>query len=203
MAGLHVDENWHELGEIRYDIISDVSLARACVKAANRGGMPSKMVDYQGFPLDSGTLTANAFFNPDGEIPLMIVANNIYHDFDRTRLMGELVAAQAVSQGKRVIVLAVGGLSNSEFRDGRPFAEDAIASATEDDWNQRILKTIESRNLDELMRQLPDYRAQAKVEMGFKHCAFAVGAMGGRLGQSKVYAYGPQYGCGAAVVRLL
>lgn len=203
MAGLHVDENWHELGEIRYDITSDVSLARACVKAANRGGMPSKMVDYQGFPLDSGTLTANAMLNPDGEIPLMIVANNIYHDFDRTRTMGELVAAQAVSQGKRVVVLAVGGLSGSEFRDSRPFADDAIASATEDDWNQRILKTIESRNLDELTRQLPDYRTQAKVEMGFKHFAFAIGAMGGRLGKAKVYAYGPQYGSGAAVVRLL
>lgn len=203
MAGLHVDENWHELGEIRYDITSDVSLARACVKAANRGGMPSKMVDYPGFPLDTGTLTANAMLNPDGEIPLMIVANNIYHDFDRTRTMGELVAAQAVSQGKRVVVLAVGGLSGSEFRETRPFAEDAIANATEDDWNQRILKTIESRNLDELMRQLPDYRTQAKVDMGFKHFGFAIGAMGGRLGKAKVYAYGPQYGSGAAVVRLL
>ncbi len=203
MAGLHVDENWHELGEIRYDITSDVSLARACVKAANRGGMPSKMVDYPGFPLDTGTLTANAMLNPDGEIPVMIVANNIYHDFDRTRTMGELVAAQAVSQGKRVVVLAVGGLSGSEFRESRPFAEDAIVSATEDDWNQRILKTIESRNLDELMRQLPDYRTQAKVDMGFKHFGFAIGAMGGRLGKAKVYAYGPQYGSGAAIVRLL
>ena len=76
-------------------------------------------------------------------------------------------------------------------------------SATDDDWNKRILKLIEAREVDELQRHLPDYIAQARVDMGFKHFAFALGALGGRLGQAEVYAYGPQYGSGAAVVRLL
>ena len=39
--------------------------------------------------------------------------------------------------------------------------------------------------------------------MGLKHFAFALGALGGRLGRAEVYAYGPQYGSGAAVIRLL
>ncbi len=203
MAGLHVDDNWHELGELRYDMVSDVSLARACVRAAQRAGIASKLVDYQGFPIDSGTLTANTLANPEGLIPALVLANNLYHDFDKTRTLGELAAAQAAAQGKRVVVLAVGGLSGSEFRDQRDFADDQIASSTDDDWNRRILKLIESRDIDELMRQLPDYRAQARADMGFKHFAFALGALGGRLGQAEVYAYGPQYGSGAAVVRLL
>ncbi len=203
MAGLHVDENWHAEGEIRYDVTTDVSLARACVRAAQRAGIASKLVDYAGFPIDSATLVANNLVNPEGRFPTLVVANNLYHDFDRTRLLGELTAAQATAQGKRVAVLVLGGLSGSEFRDDRPFDEDPIVSATEDDWNRRILELIEARDVEGLLRQLPDFIAQAKADMGFKHLAFALGAAGGRLGQAQVYAYGPQYGAGAAVVRLL
>jgi ABC-type branched-subunit amino acid transport system permease subunit/aromatic ring-opening dioxygenase catalytic subunit (LigB family) len=202
-TGLHVDENWHELGELRYDITTDVSLARACVRAAQRAGIRSKLVDYAGFPIDSGTLTAQALANPEGAFPLLVVANNLYHDAERTRTLGEIVAAQAAAQGKRVVVFAVGELSGSQFRDARPLAEDALASATDDEWNRRILKLIGSRELDELQRQLPDYVAHAKVDMSFKHFAFALGALGGRLGAAEVYAYGPQYGSGAAVLRLM
>ena len=203
MTGLHVDENWHELGEVRFNLTTDVSLARACVRAAQRAGIGSKLVDYAGFPIDSGTLTATLLTDPEGRLPTLVVANNLYHDFAKTRTLGELVAAQSVAQGKRVVVLAVGGLSGSEFRDDRPFSDDRIASATEDDWNRRILKLIANRDADEVLRQLPDYVREAKVDMGFKHFAFALGALGGRLGKTEVYAYGPQYGGGAAVVRLL
>ncbi len=203
ITGLHVDENWHEFGEMRYDITTDVSLARACMKAANRAGVHSKLVDYAGFPLDSGTLSVNALVNGDGLFPTLIVANNLYLDYEKTRSLGELAAAQATAQGKRVVVLAIGELSGTTFRDERPLAEDKVATATDDDWNRRMLKLIEQRELDELARQLPDYLAQAKVDMGFKHFAFALGALGGRLGKAKVLAYGPQYGNGAAVVRLL
>ena len=203
MTGLHVDENWHEFGELRYDITTDVSLARACMKAANRAGVQSKLIDYPGFPVDSGTLSVHAQINPDGTYPVVMLANNLYHDADRTRALGELVAAQATAQGKRVVVLAVGELSGSLFRDHRALEDDAIASATDDAWNRRILTLIERRELEELARVLPDFRAQAKPDMGLKHFAFALGALGGRLGQARVLAYGPQYGSGAAVVRLL
>lgn len=202
-SGLHVDENWHEFGGLRYDMTSDVSLARACVRAAQRAGVRSKLVDYAGFPIDSGTLTAQALANPEGTFPSLVVANNLYHDAERTRSLGEIVAAQATAQGKRVVVLAVGELSGTQFRDERPLADDAIAATTDDEWNRRILKLLESRELEELQRQLPDYVADARVDMGFKHFWFALGALGGRLGAAEVYAYGPQYGTGAAVIRLL
>jgi 2-aminophenol/2-amino-5-chlorophenol 1,6-dioxygenase subunit alpha len=100
-------------------------------------------------------------------------------------------------------VLGVGGLSVSEFRDQRPFSEDKVANTLEDEWNRRVLKWIENRDLEELMRQLPDYIRESRVDMGFKHLAFALGALGGRLGKTEVYAYGPQYGSGAAVIKLL
>ncbi len=203
ITGLHVDENWHEFGEMRYDITTDVSLARACAKAANKAGVRSKLVDYAGFPIDSGTLSVNALVNAHSAIPMVTLANNLYLDYEGTRRLGEVAAAQATAQGKRVVVLAVGELSGTAFRDDRPLEGDKVASATDDEWNRRILSLIEQRELEELARQMPDYIAQAKVDMGFKHFAFALGALGGRLGEVKVLGYGPQYGNGAAVVRLL
>lgn len=203
MTGLHVDENWHELGEIRYDITTDVSMARACARSAEQLGIASKLVNYEGFPLDSATVSANALVNPRGLIPTVVVANNLYHDFDRTRVLGSIVAEEAEKQGKRVAVLVLGGLSGSEFRADKPFAEDAIASTLDDEWNRRMLKWIEERDVDGLLRDLPTFLSQARGDMGFKHMAFALGALGGRLGHAKVLAYGPQYGSGAAVVRLL
>lgn len=202
MTGLHVDENWHELGEIPYDLTSDASLAKACVRAAKRAGIASKRVNYDGFPIDSATLTANALLNPKGEWPLMVVANNLYHDFERTRDLGELVAQQADLQGKRVAVLVLGGLSGREWHDERALSEDAIASASDDAWNRRLLQAIEQRDISELMRLIPDFVSQAQGDMGLKHLAFALGAMHGRLGHTKVYAYGPQYGSGAVVAKL-
>ena len=202
MAGLHVDENWHELGEMRYDLITDVSMARACVRTARRLGIASKLVDYDGFPIDSATVAANALVNPQGLIPNVIVANNLYHDFEQTRILGGIVAEEAENQGKRVAVLVLGGLSGSEFRDDRPLEQDAIASSVEDDWNRRMLKLVEGRDIDALLRELPSFIAQARGDMGLKHLAFALGALGGRLGAAKVYAYGSLYGSGAAVARL-
>lgn len=202
LAGLHVDDNWHEFGEMRFDLTTDVSLARACVRASQRAGIASKLVDFQGFPIDSATVSANKLVNAEGVVPTLVVANNLYHDFERTRTLGELTAAQATAQGKRVVVLALGGLSGSEFRDQRAFSDDAISSPMEDDWNRRVLKLVEANDVEEILRQLPDFTAQARVDAGFKHFAFALGALGGRLGKTKVYAYGPQYGSGAAVVKL-
>jgi 2-aminophenol/2-amino-5-chlorophenol 1,6-dioxygenase alpha subunit len=203
MSGLHADENWHEYGEIPFDLTTDVSLAKACVRAALQAGIASKRVDYNGFPLDSATLMVNALLNPDGRWPTLIVSNNLYYGFDRTRELGELVARQADLQGKRVAVLALGGLSGNEWRDERALADDAIASVTDDNWNRRLLQCLEQRDLSELQRMAPDFIAQAKGDMGLKHLAFALGAMHGRLGEVKVYAYGPQYGAGAVVAKLL
>lgn len=86
---------------------------------------------------------------------------------------------------------------------GGPTADDRKASATADEWNRGVLKLIASRDADELLRQLPEYVREAKVNVGFKHSALALGALGGRLGRAGVYAGGPQYGSGVAVIRLL
>jgi ABC-type branched-subunit amino acid transport system permease subunit/aromatic ring-opening dioxygenase catalytic subunit (LigB family) len=200
MSGLQVDENWHELGTLRFDLRSDTSLARACVKGCIDAGISARAVDYDHFPIDIGTISVNAQINPQGQIPVVIAANNLYHDWDTTRKLGEIAVGCAIEQGKRVAIIAIGGLSGTTFRDERPFESDAIAGEADDGWNRQVLAKIEAGQLAELLAEIPLYVRDARVDMGFKHFAWLLGALGGELKGASVLGYGPAYGSGAAVI---
>jgi 2-aminophenol/2-amino-5-chlorophenol 1,6-dioxygenase subunit alpha len=55
-TGLHVDENWHEYGELPFDMRTDTELAEASIGATDSYGIRSKGVDYDAFPVDTGTI---------------------------------------------------------------------------------------------------------------------------------------------------
>jgi ABC-type branched-subunit amino acid transport system permease subunit/aromatic ring-opening dioxygenase catalytic subunit (LigB family) len=200
ISGLHVDENWHEYGNLRYDLRIDVNLAKACVLAATEAGIKSKLVDYDAFPIDTGTIVANAFLNPEKELPVLIAANNLYHNFDTTRRLAELAVEQAIAQGKRVAVVVVGGLSGSTFREEIDPAQDRIVSQSDDTWNRDILRLLEQARVEELNAEVGNFAQQARADMGLKHLAWLLGALGGRYRKAIVHAYGATWGAGAAVV---
>ena len=202
MQGEHVDDNWHEYGALPYDIRIDTALTAAILEATPAVGVRSKGVDYDGFPLDTGTIVANHFLNRDGRASLTVAANNLYHDWHTTEQLGRVAASQAEAMGRRVAVIGVGGLSGSFFRDTIDIASDHIASAAEDEWNRRMLGHLERGELDAFRAACPDYARAAKVDMGFKHCAFVMGALDWRCTGATVHGYGPLYGAGGAVVSL-
>lgn len=197
-TGLHVDENWYDYGDLEMDLRADVGLTHACIDAANKAGIRSKPVDYPDFPIDTGTIVANAFLNPGGAIPAIVAANNLYHDFDTTKTLAALAADQANLQGKRAAVIAVGGLSGSYFDRKIDIAEDRIVR-DEDDASNRVLLDAMTSGSAALEAELPDYLAKAKGDMGMKHLAWILGGTGGFSGAT-VHGYGPTYGAGAAVV---
>ncbi|MEZ5741625.1 MAG: hypothetical protein R3E68_20825 [Burkholderiaceae bacterium] len=201
MSGLQVDENWHELGTLRFDLRTDTNLARACVRACVAQGITSRPVDYDGFPIDIGTIAVNAMVNANGSIPTVIASNNLYHDWERTRKLGSIAAGCAIEQGKRVVVIGIGRLSGTLFRDERPFADDQIASEADDSWNRQIMATLERGALEDLANELPGYVRDAKADMGLKHLAWILGAIGDEFRGAEVLAYGSTYGAGAAVIR--
>ena len=200
VAGLHVDENWYDYGDLPFDIRIDRELALACIAATPEIGVSSKPVDYDGFPVDTGTIVAQGFVNADGRLPSVLTSNNVYHDGALTEKLGALAAATAHGQGKRAAVLGIGGLSGSIFRDEIDIADDHIAA--DDDWNRTILSLIEDADVGALRDKLPAFAAEAKVDMGFKHFAWLLGALGGGIAGATVHAYGPTYGAGAAVIAL-
>ncbi len=111
-----------------------------------------------------------------------------------------MAVASAIEQGKRVVVLAIGGLSGTLFRDERPLEQDRIANEADDSWNRQILQKMEQGDVEGLLGEIPLYVRDAKADMGFKHFAWLLGCVGGELKGAKVLAYGPAYGSGTAVV---
>ena len=200
VRGLHVDESWYEYGEIDYDIEIDTELAEACIGGCRSLGIKGRGVDHDGFPMDTGSVVANRFLNANGACTVVMTANNLYHDWERTLKLGEMAANQAVRLGRRVAVVGVGGLSGSAFRHEIDPADDRIASTSEDAWNRRMLDLMVKGDASALKAQSADYAREARADMGFKHFAWVLGAMGGRFHSATVHAYGPIYGSGAAVV---
>jgi len=200
LKGIHVDENWHEYGDLPFDINIDTELAIGAVESANAAGIKSKSVNYDQFPIDTGTIVASNFLNPEGNYPLMIASNNLYHDWDLTEQLGQIVRNVSNEQSKRVTVVGIGKLSGSFFRHQIDEAQDKIVSEEDDDWNKKMLNLISDGEMEKFFELCPEYAKEAKVEMGFKHMAFIKGALGDQLTGGKVHAYGPVYGAGAAVI---
>ena len=200
-TGIHVDENWYEFGDLPYDIHADTELAHACVAGSPRLGVHARGVNYEGFPIDTGTVVACSLLGVGGALrPLVVASNNLYHDADTTERLGALAAACADEQGKRVAVIGIGGLSGSLFRTEIDPRADRIASTEDDRWNQRVLQLIESGDVGQLRRVVPEFAVQARADMGFKHFHGVLGALKGRFTGARVHGYGPVYGSGAAVV---
>lgn len=201
VSGLHVDENWYELGDLPFDLAIDTELAAACIAATPRIGVRSKGVDYDGFPIDTGTLVASGFLDPAARLPLLLASNNLYHDWQRTEALGRLAADEAARLGRRYAVVGVGGLSGGVFRTELSFAQDRISSPEDDAANRALLAEIEAGDGDRLRRFCQDYAGRARADMGMKHLAFVLGALGDGFRGGQALAYGPAYGAGAAVVQ--
>ena len=199
--GVHVDENWYEYGDQPFDLHADTELAHACVAASARVGVHARGVNYDAFPMDTGTIAACALMDiGTPERPLVMASNNLYHDTKLTERLGTLAADCATEQGKRAAVIGIGGLSGSMFRDQIDVRNDRLASDQDDQWNQRVLRLIESGDVAQLRRQLPEYATQARADMGFKHFFWILGALHGRFSGARVHGYGPLYGTGGAVI---
>ena len=199
--GIHVDENWYEYGDLPFDLSIDTALAHRLVEETRALGIAAKGVDYDGFPIDAGTVAAHAFLDPGKRYPLVIAANNLYHDYETTRRLGAMAAREAIRMGRRVAVVGIGDLSGSTFTREIDVAGDHVASTADDEWNRRVLERMAAGEPRAVQALVAGAGAAVKVDMGFKHFAWLAGAMGERWsGGATVHAYGPVYGGGAAVV---
>ncbi len=117
-----------------------------------------------------------------------------------TAEIARIATEQARILDRKIAVVGVGGLSGSFFRHEIEIADDHIATDTEDKWNRKILDLVAAGDIDTLQKLWPDYSKEARVDMGFKHMSFILGALGNRYGSAELLEYGPLYGTGAAVI---
>lgn len=199
MTGRFVDPTWHELGHIDWRITVDVPVTEKAVPATSEFGVTSRGVDYDAFPIDSGTIVFSQSVNTN-DVPLVLTSNNLYHDWGTTQNIARTAVDAALSAGHDVSVVGMGGLSGSIFREGIDFDEDRIHSPEEDQANQKLLDLLVSSDTQAIESYVPEYNEAARADMGMKHLGFILGALGGSYSSAEVLGYGPLGGSGGAVV---
>jgi 2-aminophenol/2-amino-5-chlorophenol 1,6-dioxygenase alpha subunit len=203
-TGLHVDENWYDLGNLPYDFRTDVELARRTIDLGTAAGLQVRPVDYEGFPVDTGTLVALNFLNPKNGIPVVCISCNIYSGRDEELKLGQAAADAVRALGRRAVVVASTGLSGHYFTREITDDEDRIVNEQDDVENRRLLDLMTAGKCIEAMDLVPEYATKAGADMQFKGYYWLMGAIGsGRVRSKvlgKVLGYGSIWGSGAAVV---
>jgi len=198
--GLHVDENWYELGDFPFALQVDAALGTRAAEIASSLGLATKTVNYEGFPLDTGTLVALRFLNPDSAIRVSVVSCNMYAGQADSLTLGRAMRQAIAESGKRAVAVACTALSARFFTEEIDPRTDRVSRVEDDAWNRRVLDLIaQGRNADVLTLSA-EYAQAATADMGFKAFAWLMGVLGTPATAGNVLAYGPIWGTGAAVV---
>jgi 2-aminophenol/2-amino-5-chlorophenol 1,6-dioxygenase alpha subunit len=205
LTGLHVDENWYELCDLPFAFDVDVALAGRLAEAATGAGYQTKLIDYDGFPVDTGTIVAHRLLTEGAgrQLAAGMVSCCVYSDFADTERLARTLAAAVAADGVPTATVVVSGLSGRYFTTDIDSREDHVSSPDDDRWNRRVLDLLAAGRIDELTRLAPEYAAACKVDMGLKGLAWLRG-MGAAVEGKKatLHAYGALHGTGAAVVEL-
>ncbi len=201
----HVDEEFHELGSIPYEFKMDSELARGIVAAGEKRGLHMRLVDYQGFPIDTGSVVALKLANPKQKIPAVIFSSNIYSDRAETVVLGKAVLDTLKAQKKTAVAITISTLSNRLHANFIDAKNDKIHSLKDQEWNLKILEFLEKGRLEDVAQLSRQIHKEARVKKvnNFKPFWWLSSVMGAHNRyQGEVWAYETVYGTGSAVVSL-
>lgn len=200
LKGFHVDENWYEFGKLEFDFNIDQRFAEKMADTVQRAGHKTRLVDFNGFPVDTGSIVADTLVNPN-KLPTAIVANNVYCDYENTRNFAALLCEALEQDGTPTALVAISGLSGRYFTHPIDMREDTIRESSDDKWNQTMLNHWAAGEFDNAEAKIPQFAKEARVDMGFKAYAFLRGFVPeGFSNPAKVLGYSAIYGTGGAVV---
>lgn len=202
---VHVDELFHDLGSIPYTFRIDADFAHTWRDCAEKRGLKARTVNYRGFPIDTGSVTALKLLNPENAIPAVIASSNVYADRAETVVFAKATLDALAKSGKTAAVVSVMSLSNRLFTDFIDPADDHIHSDKDDEWNRKLLQFLAEGRLEDtaqLSRQIHRQIRVSKV-VNFKPLWWLSTVMGGHNAhRGEVLAYEPVMGTGASVVAL-
>ncbi len=203
---VHVDELFHALGSIPYELRIDREFAERWRDAAIARGLASRTVSYHGFPIDTGSVVALKLLNPDNRLPAAIVSSNIYSDRAETVVLGKATRDAIAASGKKAAIVVVSTLSNRIFTDWIDPLEDRIHSPKDDEWNRKLLEFLAAGRLEDTAQLSREIHRQIRIHkvVSFKALWWMSAVMGQHNRyRGQVHAYAPVYGTGSAVVSLV
>jgi 2-aminophenol/2-amino-5-chlorophenol 1,6-dioxygenase alpha subunit len=203
--GQHVDENWYDIATLKFDLNVDTKLASSLVTALTFEGYQARSVDYEGFPIDTGTIVAESLLNKPvmnkSQIPVSILSSCVYSDYNETKKLGTLARQVLADLPGASAIVVVSGLSGRFFTQEIDLREDHISDANDDELNKQLLRGLTLGQWSYDQKDIASYCKATKADMGLKALAFLEGA--GLAGPGKQLiqkAYGAIYGTGAAVM---
>jgi len=200
-----VDHDFHDLGSIHYSFEIDTEFAHAWDEANKMRGLQSRCVNYEGFPIDVGSVVALTLLNPKNTIPAVIVSSNMYANRSETTVLAKSCLDVIMQQGKRAVAVTAMSLSNRMFTDFIDPKDDTMHSLKDDEWNRKILEFLEEGRLEDVGQLSRTIHQQIRVQkvVAFKPMWW-LSAMNGNRNDltGQVLAYEAIHGAGGAVVHL-
>ncbi len=198
VSGLHVDENWHDLPDMPFDFKVDKSFAEKLSAVVAKNGYQTRLIDYKGFPVDTGTIVADLLLNK-GRFSVGMVSCCVYSDYDDTTKMFQIMREVIEQDSKKTAIVAISQLSGRFFTTDIDLREDQIRDAEDDKWNQKLLTCLQEGRYSDLEKLRDEYSKTCKVDMGLKVMAVLKG-LDLLRNPAKVQSYEAVYGTGNAVV---
>ena len=201
ISGVHVDASWHQLCEIPFALKVDTAFAGQMAAAATEAGFHTQAINYEGFPIDTGTIVANQLINRHG-LPTGMVSSWLYAGYEHTVKFGQSLFDVFASDSTPTAVIAISSLSGNYFPTDIDPREDHISRPEDDEWNRRIIALLASGAYGEADLLVPTYAKTCRAEVGFKALAFlrGIGAAREKHGANCLQ-YGAIHGTGAAVLQ--
>ncbi len=200
----HVDQEFHELGSMKYSFETDMDLANHYDEQGRKRGLHCRLVSYKGFPVDTGSIVAIKLLNPDNRFKVGIVSCNMYADRAETVVLGKAAADAIRVSGRRVAPIAVTCFSNRFHTEDVLPEDDHIASMMDDEWNQKLLELLAIGRLEDVAQLARTFASQAHADNKLKALWWLSAVMGQHNRYSgDVLEYQPVFGTGSAIVSLI
>jgi 2-aminophenol/2-amino-5-chlorophenol 1,6-dioxygenase alpha subunit len=168
--------------------------------------LSARGIDYDGFPIDTGSVVAHQLLNQRAGRPTCVLSSNVYADRAETVVLGKSVADAIEASGLRVALVVVSTLSNRLFTDWVEPADDRVHSLKDDEWNRKMLEFLGQGRLEDTAQLSREVHRQIRVPkvVNFKALWWLSAAMGAHNDyDGTVHAYGGLHGTGSAVVGLV
>ncbi len=202
-----VDEEWHDLGSVPYEIKIDSDFSHAYKDSAEKRGLEVRTVDYDGFPVDTGSVVLQKLVNPDNQFLSSIVSSHVYADRAETVVLGKAARDALVQTQKTAAVFVVSSFSNRYLPNWpEEYKEEKFSSLKDEEWNQKFIELLSEGRLEDVSQLSRSFHSQARVSkkvVNFKPFWWLSSVMGStNQFKGEILEYQPVHGTGAAVIGL-
>jgi 3,4-dihydroxyphenylacetate 2,3-dioxygenase len=186
LHGLYTSEELPAmLHELPYDYPGDPELASAIESAARERQIHTLASQHRNLPIHYPTLNVMSYFNrPEALRRVLSIGVCQTASIENDLAFGAAVSAAVHASGRRVVLVASGGLSHQfwELDRARARASAAttdISSTANREYDERMMEWFSAGAHDRAIAAAPEYRAKCAPEGRFAHYLMMAGALGG------------------------